>query len=298
MPFTLDAAQSLFARLVEHLPHAIRQPRRTGPSLDALEGWQGTDDDLRLAAPLFTAAWLFDVLPRALGTARPKLLNSEGDEVVFHTVTFPFAPDAAREAIARRLGEMPASHQAAPTFWNWLGAASPRALRSSDEKDLIWHVTMDDGTVVLGNVELTARAVSLTANSAARAGRGREMFATALGGLVGAPRSECQTVEQMQAAPRPAGDRPTADIPPEEWTALVHAALDAQYRALLDEPVPMLGNVSPRTAARSARGRRNVAAWLKHLENHARNLPDQNDPMATYDFTWLWRTLKVEQLRN
>jgi hypothetical protein len=25
---------------------------------------------------------------------------------------------------------------------------------------------------------------------------------------------------------------------------------------------------------------------------------DRNDPMATYDFTWLWRELKVEHLRK
>ena len=79
---------------------------------------------------------------------------------------------------------------------------------------------------------------------------------------------------------------------------LVHSMLDKQYRALLDEPVPMLGNVSPRAAARSARGRRNVAAWLKHVENRSHNAPSPTDPMATYDFSWLWRELKLEQLRN
>lgn len=60
----------------------------------------------------------------------------------------------------------------------------------------------------------------------------------------------------------------------------------------------MLGDMSPRAAARSARGRRNLAAWLKYLENRSRNAPESNDPMATYDFTWLWQELKVEQLRN
>ncbi len=74
--------------------------------------------------------------------------------------------------------------------------------------------------------------------------------------------------------------------------------LDRQYRALLDEPVAMLGGVSPRAAARGAKGRRALAAWLKHLENRSGNAPDQDDPMATYDFTWLWRELKVAQLRK
>jgi hypothetical protein len=56
----------------------------------------------------------------------------------------------------------------------------------------------------------------------------------------------------------------------------------------------MLGNVSPRAAAGTARGRRNVAVLLKHVENRSRNAPRANDPMASYDFTWLWQELKLE----
>jgi hypothetical protein len=37
--------------------------------------------------------------------------------------------------------------------------------------------------------------------------------------------------------------------------------------------------------------------WLKHLENRSRQ-PEATDPMATYDFAWLWRELKVEDLRR
>lgn len=46
----------------------------------------------------------------------------------------------------------------------------------------------------------------------------------------------------------------------------------------------MLGGVSPRTAARSAKGRRCLVAWLKHLENRSQNAPDQDGSMATHDF--------------
>jgi hypothetical protein len=150
---------------------------------------------------------------------------------------------------------------------------------------------------VLGNVELTERALTLSVNSAARAERGKTMLAAALPELVGAPLTEIQTVDQMKASP-PTKRQPDAEIPPEMQRELVHAMLDRQYRALLDEPVPMLGNGSPRAAARSARGRRNVAAWLKHVENRSRDAPNPNDPMASYDFSWLWRELKLEQLRN
>ena len=66
---------------------------------------------------------------------------------------------------------------------------------------------------------------------------------------------------------------------------LVHDMLDRQYRTLLDESVPMLGNRTPRAAARSARGRRDLVVWLKHLKNRSSYAPNPADPMATYDFT-------------
>jgi hypothetical protein len=298
LAFTLEASQSLLAQVEHRYAHAVRRSRKAAPSLNGLEEWNGTDDELRHAAPLFTTTWLFDVLPRALGTGRPTLLNSEGDEVVFHTVTFPLASNASREEIAGRLGKLRPLRQETPTFWNWTGQAPSRNAKSHDAEAVTWNVMMEDGAVVLGNVELTERVLSLSVNSAARAERGRAMLAVTLTDLVGSPLTEIQTVEQMKAAPRPTKTQTGAEIPPEIQTQLVHAALDKQYRALLDEPVPMLGDMSPRAAARSARGRRNLAAWLKYLENRSRNAPDSNDPMATYDFTWLWQELKVEQLRN
>ena len=298
LAFTLEGSQSLFAQLAEHYAHVIKRGRRTGPSLDALEGWAGTDAELQHAAPLFTTVWLFDVLPRALGITRPTLLNSDGDEVVFHTVSFPLTSDTAREEIARRLSALRPLRQETPTFWNWIGPASPRPAKSGDARAIIWNITMEDGSVVLGNIELKERTISLSVSSAARAERGKAMLSATLTDLVGPPLTEIQTVEQMRAAARPRDKQPTADIPPEVQAELVHAMLDRQYRALLDEPVAMLGGVSPRTAARSAKGRRALAAWLKHLENRSGNAPGHNDPMATYDFTWLWRELKVEQLRN
>jgi hypothetical protein len=247
---------------------------------------------------LFTTTWLFDVLPRALGTNRPTVLNSEGDEVVFHTVTFPLTSDASREEIVRRLNKLRPLRQETPTFWNWIGQAASQSGKSRDAETVTWKITMEDGSVVLGNIELKERTLSLSVNSTARAERGRAMLAATLTTLVGSPLTEIQTVEQMKAAPRPTKKQPGAEIPPEMQTRLVHAMLDKQYRALLVEPIPMLGDMSPRAAARSALGRQNLAAWLKYLENRARNAPDPNDPMATYDFTWLWRELKVERLRN
>jgi hypothetical protein len=69
------------------------------------------------------------------------------------------------------------------------------------------------------------------------------------------------------------------------------------YRRVVDEPVPALGGRSPRAAARTPKGREKVAAWLKTLENHAARQPP-DDPIANYDFSWMWRELGVEELRR
>jgi hypothetical protein len=297
LAFTLEASEQLFARLREH----EGRPRRGAggrKAAGALKGWAGSDEDLRQAAPLFTSCWLFDVLPRVLNPQSPKLFTSDGDEVVFHTVRFPFAPKATERAIAGRLQRLSELRRENRSFWNWVGAAPSKRPAIEGEKAVVWNVTLDDGSVVLGNVELKDGAVVLSVSSAARAERGRAMLADALAGLVTTPLTEIQTVEQMKAAKPRDKAPPEPPIPPEVQTKLVHDMLDRQYRSLLDEPVPMLGDISPRAAARSARGRTDLAVWLKNLENHSRNAPEPNDPMATYDFSWLWRELKIEHLRN
>ncbi len=108
--------------------------------------------------------------------------------------------------------------------------------------------------------------------------------------------TEIQTIDQVRESSADAP--PIEEIPLEVATGLVHAMLDKQYRAVLDEPVPMLGDRSPRQAARTPAGREKLVTWLKFLENRSGNQTDPTDPMATYDFGWLWRELGVENLRR
>ena len=104
------------------------------------------------------------------------------------------------------------------------------------------------------------------------------MLAAALADIVGAPLTEIQTVEQMKAAPA-TRKQPDAEIPPELQEQLVHAMLDKQYRALLDEPVPMLGNVSPRAAGtqRSWASERRCLAEGHREPLAQRAQPDRSD---------------------
>lgn len=62
-----------------------------------------------------------------------------------------------------------------------------------------------------------------------------------------------------------------------------------------EQPVPNLGDISPRQASRTSRGRERLATWLKQLENtNAR----AGGLMATYDAGWLWHVFGVADLRK
>lgn len=293
LAFPFETSERLMAELQRPAGHsdtALRSARKQPIADHALRGM----------APLFTATWLLDTLPKALGLSRPMVRNSDGDEVVFHEVRFALAPQATPEKVADRLDAIASLHRENDTFWNWLAEpASPRPAKPSGaaENVMAWNVTMADGTTVLGNVEIKESALVVSVNSAARAERATAMLRAALDRLVATPLTQIQTIEQMLAR-QPDRPRPASDIPPEVQARLVHQSLDRQYRALLGQPVPMLGDVTPRAAARTAAGREKLAVWLKHLENRSRQQPDPANPVATYDFAWLWRELKVENLRR
>jgi hypothetical protein len=295
LAFTFEGSEQLMAKLQEA---AVQSPR-SGQSAPSVKKPLITDDTLREMAPLFTSTWLLDVLPKALGLSRPTLHNSDGDEVVFHEVRFPLASKTTPEELGEHLTAIASLRRENEAFWNWLDEpAAARSPKPSEDAENVlgWNVTMEDGTTVLGAMEIRERSLIVNVNSAARAERAIDMLRAALGGLVAAPLTQIQTVEQMMAQQqnRP---RSTSEVPPEIQTKLIHATLDKQYRALLEQAVPMLGNLTPRAAARTKSGREKLVVWLKHLENRSRQ-PEATDPMTTYDFTWLWRELKVEHLRR
>jgi hypothetical protein len=189
-----------------------------------------------------------------------------------------------------------------PAFWNWIATGKrPKGNRKKKQKQgrtQTFVTTLDNGALVLGAIELKDRSLILSANSKTRAERGRALLLEHLSGLIGQPLVEMQTVEQPLAS-RDTRPSPTpADLSPTEQEAIVHATLDKHYRDMLDEPIPMLGNVSPRTAAKTTKGRNNVVAWLKTLENHSAKFADRKNAVATYDVTWLWTELGIADLRR
>ena len=88
---------------------------------------------------------------------------------------------------------------------------------------------MDDGSIVLGNVEIKGRRVSLMVNSEARAVRGKAMLEIALAGLVRGPLIKGADLDQVLADQRGTA-APPSGLSPAEERAVFRQALDDHYR--------------------------------------------------------------------
>jgi len=312
LPFRPSAA----TLLMDELKAARREARREFRKLtkeaqlpsSTREDGQITDLlFMATAAPIFSNIWLDDALASTLDQSLPTILNSDGDEVVFCRVRFPLRSEGAAAELRERLRAVPAFREENEGFWNWVEPQQP-AKRTSSRKvtsqsslgeGRSLRVTLDTGDTILGNIELTDKTLLLEANSRERAERGTAILAELAGALIGPALTEIETLEQVMAGRD--GDEhldQSGDLPAELQAELVHGALTDHYRRTLDEPIPALGDLSPRAAAQTAAGRRKVADWLKHIENQTKSGSSPDEPMASYDFTWLWRDLGLEKLRR
>ncbi|WP_192359888.1 hypothetical protein [Mesorhizobium mediterraneum] len=286
LPFTRDATDSLFDGLLGVFG------KKTARKLPAIK-----DEDLRAVASMFTLAWVFDALGKAMDMQM--LQNAEGDEFMFHDVRFPLASGVTQKDIAARLNGIAGMSQENAQFWNWLEYMPQGEDRPKEAGTLSLDTVMDNGVRVLGNVELKGGFLCLSANSAVRAEKGTALIRRAFGDLVRIPLTEIRTIQQMMAE-RPAkdGKTPSSEMPPELAEQVIHEYLDQHYRETLDRPVGMLGGKTPRQAVKTQTGRQKVAEWLKYLENQTARQPDRAHPMAAYSFEWMWTELDVHELRR
>jgi len=256
---------------------------------------------LRAAAPMITTLWLIDIIDRTVDPPGLDVSNTEGDDLLFCAVHFPLATDATADDIRMALSRCPALHQETATFWNWLGAGKPiKPLRRQKGKSrpLTFATTLDDGSPVLGGLELKGDTLVLSGNSQGRSNRGRALLSELLGGLVGKPLIEMQALDQVISLRRDFPPPPELNLTEDERRTVIHQSLTRHYWDMLDQPAPFLGNKSPRAATRTAKGRAKVVDWLKMLENHAAKSAGRNDDMATFDFAWLWTELGLNDLRR
>lgn len=285
LPFTLEASDTLLDGL-----RRAEGKRRKSTTIDI------DHETLADITHLFTTAWLFDILPKALGLHRPMIQNTDGDELMFHNVRFPLKRGTTANDIAGLLDTEPEMSRENKYFWNWLKPAGKTIPLASGPGKLAFGTSTDDGRTVFGNIEIKGNTLVLSVNSANRAKTGTAALTKLLGTAVGKPLTEIETIEQ--AARNHQGPPPESGIPPEEATELIHNMMDQHYLETLNQSVGMLDNLTPREAAESAKGRKKLVEWLKFIENRSGQQPNDDDPMATYDFSWIWAELGVENLRK
>ena len=252
---------------------------------------------LRAASSTFTTCWLIDAIDRAEQPETPDLRNADGDEVLQCTVSYPLADGTADDDVRAALDSCADLQPATATQWNWVRRekrAAASAARAWPSKSLTIETTRDDGALVLGGVKLDGRALVLSVNSLERSELGIELLSAILGERVGQPLVVTETVEQILASRDADAPRPV-DLSEEEQRAIVHDYLDRHYRDTLDQPVPSLGNKSPRAAVKTKSGRAKVADWLKMMENRTAK---SDGAMASYSFDWMWTELGIAELRR
>ena len=127
---------------------------------------------------MFSNLWLDDVLRRALNPSLPHMQNTDGEPLEFITVHFPLVSNSNSRAIRAALDDLAPLRKEGDAFWNWVGEKAPhrKFAKGQAANTQTFGTTMDDRAIVLGAVELTANAVTLSVNSEARAARGRTLL--------------------------------------------------------------------------------------------------------------------------
>ena len=306
LPYDRDASETLLKLLRNVSKRAAKEKQKLADLVDrdvnnltVVNAFSQTAL-LRAFAPTITTVWLANIIDRAVDPEIPEVRNAEGDEILFCTVHYPFAAGITTAAIRLALGRCSELRQEDATFWNWFEPRTPAktlGVQKQRSKSQSFVTTLDDGSLVLGGLELKDKALVLSVNSRARSERGRALLSKTLGGLVGPPLVEVQTVEQVMES-RDSSLSAKLDLSKEQQCSIIHDGMDRYYRNLLDQPIPVLGNMSPRAAAKNAKGRAKVVDWLKTLENYTAKSGDHNAEMASYSFSWLWTELGLNELRR
>jgi len=181
MPFDREASETVLKALRHGSKKAraeadkfARKPGRRVDSALIAEALSDTEV-LRASAFLFTNIWLDDLLQRTLNPTLPQMCNTDGDELVFTTVSYPLKPEASADAIGLELAAIPELRPENETFWNWISLEEPTSKKQrADSQTFI--TTLDDGSLVLGTVELKDKMLVLEANSQQRAERGSGFY--------------------------------------------------------------------------------------------------------------------------
>lgn len=297
LPYPAEAADSLLKVLAATKKQLIKDlalvvgKNRISDEMDNLE-----KQVLQESTTAFTAFWLVHLWNQLRAAPRlPGIVNRDNEAWVHAQTRIPVLCGHTQE-VCMRLDKSTDWERDHPDDFVWLWL--PTSHYSSAKNQHQHAATDGDGpTSINGTLELRLDSLTLTSNSMERTKRGQTELEELLSGLIGPAMTVLQTPEQLMAQQDeqpPAGrSQSTPFLESEETAEVMQAFLDQHYRRTLDEPLPMLGNKSPRQCAKSKQGRKKVIEWLKYLENNEMHRAASEDAKP-YDTRWIWQELQLK----
>ena len=224
-------------------------------------------DFFKRMAPVFHKLWL----ERVALPPHPKLITGDGEPFIFARVIFDLLD---REEAIRSLADRTDIVDHGDGSYVWLEPAGnlQRSVgtMSFDEKRVVFETT-----------------------SQKRAEKARDELPILFAGAVRFRAISYEDVEQaLKRAPQTSKQK-ESDIPVEEQRKILGEFYEDHYRKWLDEPVPALGNRTPRHAARLKTVRPKLIALLKDFESHSERQRRAGE--IAYDFRWMWEELGLNR---
>ncbi len=258
LPYLFPAAAK--DELLKDLRRAHRAFTRRCPA-------QSIADFFRSMGQVFHQWWL----ERVALPPRPKLITGDGDPFIFAKVIFDLLDrDLAISSLA-------------------------------DRNDIVDH---GDGTYVwlepvgkfqrsVGTVVVEKHRIVFETTSQKRAERARDELPGLLRGAVRFRAISYEDVEQAIKHAPPTSKKKEPDVPIGDQRKILGEFYEQHYRKWLDEPVPALGDRTPRHAARLKTVPPKLIALLKELESHSERQRRAGE--VAYDSSWMWAELGLNR---
>jgi len=222
-------------------------------------------------------AWDEAVATVADARSHRQFKNTDGEDFILVTETFTLA--AARGDVERLLARI--DGMVAPE------AGDPHWTLSKQGNAM--HASWDNTT--LATLRITGKRLIVETNSKQRADRVASTLRAALGpALKTSTRKEEEANSLIQESLSGPQSPKLNVVPPPEFAEAIVELKRRTYASWPDEPIPALGNVTPRAATKTAAGRKKLAALLADFER----MEAKEVPAARFDFDILRRELGLK----
>jgi hypothetical protein len=242
----------------------LRAMRRAHRDFKRRTLFGGSGDFFKEVGMAFHHFWLETVAVRE----PPSLVTAEGDPLIFARAVFEVCNRPRVEAALSRHPD----------------------LDRDDDGGYTWLEDAPEFRRGLGRFVLDEERLVFETQSEKRVERGRQFLASLVGEAVQFRLVELEGPERAMERLGSSAERPAADaVPPAIEAQVVGEYYEKHYQAWLDEPIPALGNRTPREAARLKRVRPKLVGLLQEFENMSAR--ERLEGRPAYDFDWMWAEL-------